>query len=234
MNFLVGLVFYVLLSPLTGNEIEWKDTPQYLLLWKSTGSPTWYIFVILLCYLASWIAASLFGKSRIKMVITHTVIIAAIAYLLSLFKQDWWYDTIFSYTLGFVYSQYKSEAEKAIGKNYLLSLCITGILFATFYYITRYTSLTWLVAFNLLSMSFAMLNVIIGMKIKIGNKAINWCGEHLFPIYMYQGLFYQMLFNIGGEEHTFAVWSPFLFTLASIALTVILAKFYHLWEVKLK
>lgn len=168
------------------------------------------------------------------MVITHTVIIAVIAYVLSLVKQEWWYDTIFSYVFGFAFSQYKIEAERFIKKHYFLSLGITLLIFGVLYYITRNTTLTWLVSFNLLSISFAMLMVIIGIKVKVGNKVINWCGEHLFPIYMYQGLFYQILFNFGGDNHTFAVLSPFLFTLASIALTLLLAKFYHLWDIKIK
>lgn len=224
----------MLFSGLTGNRIVFEDIPLYLICQKSLGFPTWYIFVIILCYLSTYFAALLFRKNRLKFVLTHTLIIIVISVVLYCIKEDWWYDTIYCYAFGSLYSQYKEELENRIKGRWLLSLIVNAGLFVVFYLITWYTNIPWLISFNLLAICFATLFVIAGMKIKLGNLAINWCGAHLFPIYMYQGLVYHILFNLGGQSHTFATWSPFAFSLVSIILTIVLACFYYIWEVKIK
>ena len=233
LNYAIGVCIYLLLSGFTGGRIVLEDIPLYFICQKSLGFPTWYIFVIILCYLSTYIAASLFRSSRLVFVLTHTLIIVAISFVLYLIKEDWWYDTIYCYAFGLVYSQYKREFEKIIKGRWLLSFIITTGLFVVLYLITQNTNIPWLISFNLLAICFAMLFVIASMKVKVGNKVINWCGAHLFPIYMYQGLFYQMLFNIGGDSHSFASWSPFVYTMSSVLLTILFATFYHKWDIKL-
>lgn len=234
INYAVGIIIYIIFTPLTGKSFSWSDLPLYLTCQKSIGAPTWYIFIILLCYLTTWLSASLFKKSRRSLTISHTLMILLVGFVLSLFKEDWWYDTILCYAFGFFYSQYKTELEPFLIKKWALSLVFTLLFLGTFYYISQQRAITWLISFNLLSICFAMLFIMLGIKFKFGNKAINWCGAHLFPIYMYQGLVYHILFNIGGQSHTFATWSPFAFSLVSIILTIVLARFYHIWEIKIR
>ena len=167
-------------------------------------------------------------------VVSHTVLIIIVATILFFFKEDWWYDTILCYAFGLIYSQYKDEFEKRIKKHWLLSLIFTACVFLFLYIITHSTDVPWLISFNMLAISFALLFIIAGMKIKVGNKWINWCGVHLFPIYMYQGLVYQILYNIGGEAHIFISYSPFIYAVTSVVLTLILASFYPKWEIKLR
>lgn len=182
----------------------------------------------------TWLIATIVKRNRRALVIYHTLMVAVAGFVLYLQMDEYWYDTIMCYALGFAYSQYKEELESIIKKNYVFSSVLTLALFFAGYVIVKRTSLPLLISFNFWALCFAMIFMIFGMKLKVGNRFINWCGKHLFPIYMYQGLFFHILFNIGGEKHSFAAWSPFLYTLLSVILSIVLAHFYRLWEVKLK
>ena len=237
LNFGVVVVIYLLCSPLTGRTIEWSQLPLYFLALKSAGNSSWYIFVILTCYVVTWLSTSLVHRTRGQVVAMHTLLTAVAAVALYVFKGEreyYWYTTIMAYAFGFAYSQYKAEFEAVISKRWLLSLVFTAVMFVAHYIAVQKSGLPRLVTYNLLSMWFALLFVIMGMRFRVGNKAINWCGSHLFPIYMYQGLFYLALLQIGGERHTFVSWSPFLYALATLVLTLIIAKFFHLWEINVK
>lgn len=234
INYAVGIIIYIVLTPLTGEELYAQDIPLYFLCQKSIGAPTWYIFVIILCYMTTWVAGMFFNKSRRLFVVAHTVLIILVATTLYFFKEDWWYDTILCYAFGLIYSQYIGEFEKRIKKYWLLSLIFTVCVFLILYIVTHSTAVPWLISFNMLAISFALLIIIAGMKIKVGNKWINWCGVHLFPIYMFQGLIYQMLFNIGGESHLLVSYSPFVYAAISLVLTIILANYYPKWEIKMR
>lgn len=237
VNLGVVVLLYLLCSPLTGCEIEWSKLPLYFIALESAGNSCWYIFVILSCYLVTWVAASIVRDSRSCLVAFHTLLTAAVGVTLYLFKAEtdyYWYTTIMSYAFGFVYSQYKAELEDMFSRRWLLSLTLSAVLFVIHYILVWKTFIPRLVSFNLMSIWFVLLFVIMGMKFRVGNKAINWCGAHLFPIYTYQALFYLSLLNIGGNVHSFASWSPFLYALISLLLTLLLAKFYHLWEFRIK
>lgn len=234
INYAIGVLIFLLLTPITGKEIDWDHVLLYFVGLRKVGNPTWYIMVILLCYVVTWISALLIKKSRPAVVLLHTIMIMLAGFVLFLFFDEYWYDTIFCYALGFAYSQYKNELEKLINKNYIGSLIVTVVLFGAGFYLVNRSSTIMLLSFNYWAITFAMLFVILGMKIKVGNKVINWFGQHLFPIYMYQGLFFHGLFNIGGNKHIFAVNAPFVYTFTSIMLTILLARYYYIWEVKLK
>lgn len=230
LNYAVGIAIFLILSPVTGKEMVWKDIPMYFLAQQSIGAPTWYIFIIIVCYALTWTTASIFKKSRFWCVASLTVSLSFVALVLVFFKEVYWYNTILSYAFGFFYSQYKPELESFLKRHWLISFIITIFCFFIFYELQKVTP--QLISYNLLSLTFALFFVLLSMKVKFGNKAVNWCGSHLFPIYMYQGIFFHSLMNIGGG--IFPTWSPFLYALSSVVLTLVIAKYYHYWKIKMK
>ena len=197
---------------------------------KSVGNPTWYIFVIIACYFITWLSVKLVGNSRCKLVFLHTSLITLIGAVLVLFKDSWWYDTILCYAFGFFFSQYKSEIEPLLKSRWSLKAFGYVVMFIGLYAIANYTHIPRPVSFNLCAMSFALLVVMLSLKIKVGNKAIIWCGEHLFPIYFYQEIFA----NVLGHMTSIDAKIPFAYILLSMLLTLVVAKFYRYWAIKLK
>jgi len=233
INYAIGITIYLLLSPITGKEVEWTGHSilLYMICQKSIGAPTWYIFIIILCYIATWAAARIFYGARYKMTLLLALYVFIISIILLFFKDYWWYNTIYCYVFGFAYSQYKKEIEIIVRHKYLLWLFVIYSIFLLLNVAIQITTIPQIFSFNLYSIFFVMLFVMLGMKFKVGNQIINWFGKHLFPLYMYQGLTYSILFNIGGEKHSLVSWSPFIFALICLLLTMIIAKFYNKWQV---
>lgn len=63
LNFDIAVLAFVALNLLLGNPMTLKQIALSLVCWDSVGNSNWYIFVILCCYLAAFIACT---KSRFR------------------------------------------------------------------------------------------------------------------------------------------------------------------------
>lgn len=234
INYAVGISIFLLFSPLTGKIVQWDKIHEYYLFLAEgqLGAPTWYIFIIIVCYILTWVVASIFKKSRLMRVSMLSISLMAVALILSLYKDTYWYNTMFAYAYGYAFSEYRGKLESIYSRSWLIYLIISVLCFILLYNVQN--RMPHLISHNLLSVFFATVIILISYKFKFGNKLINWCGSHLFPIYMYQGLFYYLLLNIGGEKHILASWSPFLYALLSVIITLVFARYYHYIEIKMK
>ena len=64
---------------------------------------------------------------------------------------------------------------------------------------------------------------------KVGNPILRWCGRHVFPIYMYQCLFFLLVHCLYHGRLT-TLGAHFVVALILTA-TLIVARFYHHWEI---
>lgn len=69
------------------------------------------------------------------------------------------------------------------------------------------------------------------MKVKINNKALIWCGNNLFPLYIYQRIPMIVLSTIGGGGWISTY--PVLYTVACLIITLTITYLYKYWAVKL-
>ena len=151
--------------------------------WESIGNSNWYIFAILCCYLISYISLKIFS-SRKKVLLLSFFLVAVYYVLMDFFKFPWWYNTIFCYPAGMLYSEYKDKINVFLnGKYYLQSFIITFILFVAFY---KFSSNSFLC--NVAAIAFSFMCVLISMRVQLNSKPLIWLGTHLFPIYIYQRL----------------------------------------------
>ncbi len=70
------------------------------------------------------------------------------------------------------------------------------------------------------------------MRLKVASRPLEWCGKHVFPIYMYHMLFFLLakVFVVnspdgggGGGAH--------LLVVTTFVLTLIISHFYRFWRV---
>ena len=135
---------------------------------------------------------------------------------------------MWAYGAGYAFSIYKTKIEGTIQANYLLSLCISIIIFVVLYNLNiDYRG----IKYNLLSISFVSMIVILTMKVSLSNKFLIWVGVHLFPMYIYQRIPMIYLSNQYGD---FCCDNPVLFILFSALLTIIISHFYKYWQIKLR
>lgn len=233
LNFDVAVLVFICLNLLMGISMDLKQVAWSLIGWKSIGNSNWYIFVILLCYLASWISGVVFREGGWKVVALTTVLVLAGEAALSFLKhgQPWWYNTMLCYPAGMCVSLFKDKFTGCVRHYYGLVL---GLLLAVFLFLHFQKWIPALrgLTFNAESIAFALLIVLVTMKVKTGNRFLLWAGAGVFPIYIYQRL-PMRAFRFGAGEDWLCA-NPYLFLLLCAAVTGVIAGLYRHWQIKLK
>ena len=219
LNFDIAVLCFVLLDLLLGIPMNSTQVLLSLTGWDSVGNSNWYIFVILICYVVTY----LFINEKRMFLGTTMLFVVAMILLLS-GKPEWWYNTILSYPAGILFSKNK---EKIIDlwKKYYWRILFTFILFFCVLYPFRSDCIS--LKYNILSIIFAFIAVQLTMKIKVSNGILCWLGVNLFPLYIYQRIPMILL-----SKKTFTVENPLLFMMVSLIVTVFIAWLYRYWKVK--
>ena len=227
VNFDVAVCIFLLVSIIIGNR---PTVPQFLLslvAWDSMGNSNWYIFAILICYITTWLTASLF-KSPAGIAISSFLILSVAAVALSSVKETYWYNTLWAYPSGMFLSVYRKETEELLDRHYLSALLILSLCFVAFFFIP-----SEMAGFrtNAQSIFFAMLTVTITMRVRIGNPVLQWCGENLFPLYIYQRIPMIIL------AVTLPAWMiaerPFIYIMMCLTVSVLICMGYRFINIKL-
>ena len=217
INFDVAVLAFLVINLILGFNLDPITTFLAFTSWTSIGNSNWYIFVILVCYFCTWV-----GFKLSKEWITFFLLVVAYITLVNTKSNLIWYNTIFTYAAGLLYSQYKTQIEKFIQRRYLLVLFIC--LFA-FMAVHTYKLAFFGLKDNLSSILFALFVVVVSMKIRVGNKALIWCGTKLFPIYIYQRI--PMIVLSRFDYGTFISQHPYAYIWACLLITIIIAFFYR-------
>ena len=227
VNFDIAVCIFLIVAMLIENK---PTVPQFLLsliAWDSVGNSNWYIFAILICYLVTWMTAILFKKPA-NIAFSTFLLLTATAIALSPFKESYWYNTLWAYPAGMFLSVYRKETEKLIDNHYLAALLILSVLFMGFHFIP-----TEMAGFrtNIQSILFALLIVTVTMRIRIGNPLLQWCGENLFPLYIYQRI--PMIVLAATLPSWMLSDKPFIYISICLILTILIGMGYRFIRIKL-
>ena len=233
LNFDVAVLVFVVLNLVMGKAMSLKQVGYSLIGWDSVGNSNWYIFVVLLCYLVSWISGRIFPHGGWKMVALTSALVLAGEAFLSILKhgEQWWYNTMLCYPAGMCLSLFKDRFTR-IAKRYYLP--VFGLLLAVFLFLHFQR---WIPAFrgltyNVHSIAFALLVILATMKVKTGNRFLCWAGTCVFPLYIYQRLPMRVFRYWLGDAWVCA--NPYVFFLLCAGITGIIACLYKYWQIKLK
>lgn len=220
-NFNGALVLYLLLSLYIGNSYSWKDIVLSMIGWSSLGNSNWYIFSILIMYAITYISAKTsfhFDDRRITALCFGAMFTAFFMFLIKT-KQMWWYDTLFCYIFGLVYSDYKSFFEKQFMNN-IANWWITLITIIGIVLFLKINNCFGIVLLNIIvNLLFVFGVILFTMRIKINNPFLNVCGDYLFEIYILQRI-PMILFSYFGMN----MINPYLFFIACVIVTWIIVK----------
>lgn len=227
LNFDVAVIVFLLFAFFLGKPITIRQVLLSFVGWESLGNSNWYIFVILLCYSFTYVSLNLpTNKVWLKVIIKFLFCSVAIVWL-SLEKDYWWYNTLLSYPFGFIYSANKDTIEDFL-KKYYWQYCIP--LLFVFLLLFQCPIDRFSFSFNVLSILFAQLIVLLTMKVSIGNFLLRWVGEHLFPIYIYMRI---PMIILEQKQPVLIANQPALFIIICLAVTLIIAHFYKHWQINL-
>lgn len=184
-NFDCAVLLYLVLSIVLGNKITIKQVLLSFIGWEALGNSNWYIFVILFLYLVTYIVFKLLGnKSYYLSVFILGGVVCVVIYLTYRFqiKEGYWYDTALCYVFGMGYSLIKTNVEKIMQKHITIwAVSLAG--FAGLFFILRGRGIAWDMVANLM---FTAAIIVFSMYVTLNNRVLNWCGRHLFELYILQ------------------------------------------------
>lgn len=219
-HFDVAILCFVILNLFLNNEMSVKQVLLSLIGWDSVGNSNWYIFDILILYLITYVSLKSFsGKKALLCVWIQTIIFAL---LLSLYKNDWWYNTLFCFPLGMTYSYFKTQIESNVQKNnFSYFVCLITTFLATFVFTYLSKNNFWY--YELWAIVFTLLIVLCTMKIKLKSPILNWLGQQLFLIYILQ-----RIPMIIGQYYGYNVTHPYRYFAICFIITILLTYIFNI------
>jgi len=226
VNYDIAVCIFLVVDIALKKHITVSQFLLTLVAWDTIGNSNWYIFVILICYIVTWILA----KTNIPLLrigLYSFIPLICITFLLSLEKEPYWYNTMLAYPLGMVISTYKDKIEVFTDNHYFPTLAILSVLFVMcFYQIPFEMGENKLIPMGLV---FAMLLVTITMRVRIGNPVLQWLGQNLFPIYIYQRIPMMVLASV--LPSWMLTVHPIIFVALSFVLTIMITYAYRYFRV---
>lgn len=217
----IAVTMFVVLNLVLGIKYDLKRILLAYTGWTSIGNSNWYIFAVLVLYVITFISFMIFRKNRYLAVTAVTALTAAYVYVLMVYDIDsWYYDTVIMYAMGMWYSLLREKIEKVIMKNDLVYTVIGGSAVALYYFafLKRKGGIEWYTAWAIM---FMALVVLFTMKMKIGNRILDWFGSHIFSVYILQRIPMIILKHFGlNESHKYA------FIVVSFFATIVLAELF--------
>ncbi|MBR2883754.1 MAG: acyltransferase family protein, partial [Clostridia bacterium] len=222
IQFDVAVLIFAIIKILCKEEIPLRRLLLSFVGWESLGNSNWYIFTILLLYIFTYVAFSISSRYSIS-----TMVVTALSCIYILFcvytdiKPTYWYDTLICFPIGIFFSNYKAKIDSMIPKtikNYFLLL--TGMLlilgFATLF---NHGNFGLVLMRNII---FTLTVVLITYRFSFNNKALQWCGYHLFELFILQRI--PMIFckNIG-----LIAWNKSIAFVICLLTTLVIAFYYR-------
>lgn len=230
-NFDVAILLFFLVNLSLGIHYDTQDILLSFTGWESIGNSNWYIFVILCCYLSTYLTFKVVrGQNKNRKLICggNLLIITCIYVVLVKNKQSYWYDTIFSYPLGGCFSLYKSELEGKVRKHYRLCLAAVFLLFLILFF-EPYEVMC--IRANMRACLLAIAIVVLSMKVQVRNPSLSWLGKNLFPLYIYQRI--GMIIFSRINEGEFIKDYPYLYIVLCVMITLLMGYMYKYIKIKI-
>ena len=211
LHFMAAVLLYLIVGTLLGKTYS----PGTILLaffgWTSVGNSNWYVFAILCLYLVSWISFTLFPKQPQSALVSTLCL--TVVYILVLHRlrpgQNWWYNTVLCYPAGMWFSMKKDKIRELFSGRSRTYLTCTFISIAAVIALRPFTRQLFL--YELWSLLFSAMVILLTMKFSLHNPILCWMGERTFWIYILQRLPMMLLQHLEMNRY------PYLFFILVLA-----------------
>lgn len=234
LNFDIAVLIYLAFNYFLGNTFTIGEIIPALFGWTSIGNSNWYIFAILCLYLGFYISFKLFGKneSHFFLFLSMFVFTAAYIYIVAYFKtikSYWYYDTVLCFPAGVLFAYYKDKVYEVVTKSNARYLSLLILFGGAFIYMNQFGGFQFTPMYmNIYAVIFISFVVLILMKVKIGNKVLNFFGTHVFEIYIYQRIpmiLLQKFTPLAGDTKYYYIYFA-LVLLGTLLITVVMHFLY--------
>ena len=185
---LIVLLFLITNILILGQKIGLKNYLLSVIFKSSIGNSNWFAFTIIVFYLYSYVS---FIHFTYKFYL-GIIVLSFLCFLHFIFVYDYFYpkcfysvETILCFLTGFCYSLCQKYIDKIIKNSDIYYFGIMSITIYLFYTtLNKYTLLKILLKSDL----FAILVVLLTMKIKFNNDFLKFLNSHSYSIYLLQRL----------------------------------------------
>lgn len=204
------------------------------------GSPfvnnSWYIICIIVVYFLFLLSYAFIKNRKIAFIIFNILLLGYVYVCQRIGYADWWYITVFGFSLGIFWEENKVLIDKIIGKTYLILLPVTLFLF---FFLDEFYNEESKFLFDIpmqgkricgemASLMFVTFLMILLNKIKIGNKALTYLGKISLELYIVHGLFIFIY-----ENQSVITFNKYLFIILIVVLSIISAKLLNYVNIKI-
>ena len=192
--------------------------------WTTVGNSNWYIFVILVLYLLSFLIFKIFKDKYLTANIVLFICSVIFTYTLKYYRgnESWWYNTILCYSAGMFFSLFKNKIVSAITYNnitYIMSMILCIIIFLICKHYRSHLSL-----YQLHGIMFSFIITLLSMKFILKSRILSFLGDHIFSIYVLQ----RIPMVIGLKLHLNQT-NNILYFIFSLCLVLIMAYYFDLF-----
>lgn len=170
LRFSIAVTIFLVVSLVLNYDYSIRRILLSYLAWESIGNSNWYIFAVLYLYTVTYISFRYMNqKYAIISVLFYTIIYIVGMYF---FKNgSWWYDTVFSFIGGILFSYNKENIKKLFGNHFTLGLLMLTMLHLLIFYMRRS-----MLGYELLSVIFCVDLVLLLSLYKLENKVLYYLG----------------------------------------------------------
>ena len=224
INFDICVLIYYIISIFNGKKFSLYEIFTSFVGWNACfGNSNWFMFVTFCLYIIIFISFIIYDKNNSKRLLLNlsvfnflTIILVLVLYKT---KSHYWYNTIFCFNLGMLYSFFKNEIENVCNhkKNYLIILVSSLILFLVAFFLIETQSPLFIIK----ALLFCILFILVQMKFSlINSKIFAELGKHVFSVYMLQRISFIILSYFNLDKNIY------LFFLITFIMTIIIAFLY--------
>ena len=183
----IAQLILLLANSYRGIHYSFSDTILAFIGWRAIGSDNWFIFILFVFYFITWVAFRMYRENFVKASWAVTAgSLIFIAALIKFNKDPFWYNTIMTYSLGIWFSLYKDKIESWLSNNvhYFIALISSLVLFVFLWVIIGGEKHSNQFVYEICSILYLSLIVLLTMKINITNPVLKFLGKHMFGIYL--------------------------------------------------
>ncbi|WP_408070323.1 acyltransferase family protein [Butyrivibrio sp. JL13D10] len=250
-------VIFFIARLLVGEKIDGQGAFFYLTSIKLCNPYTWYVIVLPFFYLAFYFAFRFIKKDGFAVAATTAFVVAYILLGTSidhndfLIRGEWWWNCVHMFPVGMIFAKYENKIIPHLKKYYLIYAIVAVAALYPLYLYSVYAQDAFsyygenffapdkvmrrrltLLSQVFVTMDFVLASLLLGMKVKIGNRFLKFMGTITLEFYLIHGLFVELCDHTfdGGVPSPFHIKNVFLYVLVVFALGVpsaILLKKFH-------
>ncbi len=216
VHYAIAVGLFWLVNLLMGRTISARKLIGTLLCWDAIGNSTWYIMAIIISYLLAYISFRFCINQKKLGAAWLTFLTVCAVFALIPVRPGRYYNTLLCFPLGVWWAIYKDKIDAFLKKGMNYGIALSGCMILTVVTNGLRNHNVWI--YELASVSFVCVGVLITMKLSLKNRLIQYAGSHVFSLFILQRL--PMLYLSKATE---LEKNPYLFFAVTFVITFIIS-----------